>query len=244
MTSVDTVAATTMTRGLRKGRARREAPGRRPGRLDADERPDPRRHHAAGGRRPAALGATDMEISLRVSLERTGRGRGRRRRSGAPARRHRAAAAGRRGDARAPGGGGVAQLTCGSASYSLHTYGPEDFPRLPEIDPDSAFSVEREAFLDTIARVGRSASRDESRPVLTGDPRSLRGGQARDGGDRLLPAQRQGDRDLERPGRELEAIVPARALPELARVGQAARARRSRSACRRTRSCSASTASG
>jgi hypothetical protein len=25
------------------------------------------------------------------------------------------------------------RLTCGSASYSLNTYGPEDFPRLPEI---------------------------------------------------------------------------------------------------------------
>ena len=50
----------------------------------------------------------------------------------------------------------------------LHTYAAEDFPRLPEIDPESAFTVDREAFVDTIARVGRSASRDESRPVLTG----------------------------------------------------------------------------
>src|SRR4029450_12392116 len=45
---------------------------------------------------------------------------------------------------------GVARLTCGAASYSLNTYGPEDFPRLPEIEPDSAFAVERDAFLDTI----------------------------------------------------------------------------------------------
>ena len=117
---------------------------------------------------------------------------------------------------------GVARLTCGSASYSLNTYGPEDFPRLPEIEPDSAFSVEREAFLDTIGRVGRSASRDESRPVLTGIL-------VRFEGEKLVMAATDSYRLSVKetalsgsPGRELEAIVPARALQELARVGQAA----------------------
>jgi DNA polymerase III subunit beta len=117
---------------------------------------------------------------------------------------------------------GVARLTCGAASYSLNTYGPEDFPRLPEIDPESAFAVEREAFLDTIGRVGRSASRDESRPVLTGIL-------VRFEGDKLVMAATDSYRLSVKetalssgPGRELEAIVPARALQELARVGQPA----------------------
>ena len=117
---------------------------------------------------------------------------------------------------------GVARLTCGSASYSLNTYGPEDFPRLPEIEPDSAFSVEREAFLDTVGRVGRSASRDESRPVLTGIL-------VRFEAEKLVMAATDSYRLSVKetalssgPGRELEAIVPARALQELARVGQSA----------------------
>jgi DNA polymerase-3 subunit beta len=117
---------------------------------------------------------------------------------------------------------GVARLTCGSASYSLNTYGPEDFPRLPEVEPESAFAVEREAFLDTIGRVGRSASRDESRPVLTGIL-------VRFEGEKLVMAATDSYRLSVKettltngPGRELEAIVPARALQELARVGQAA----------------------
>ena len=119
---------------------------------------------------------------------------------------------------------GMVRLTCGSASYSLNTYGPEDFPRLPEIEPESAFSVEREAFLDTIGRVGRSASRDESRPVLTGIL-------VRFEGDKLVMAATDSYRLSVKetslsggPGRELEAIVPARALQELARIGQAAAA--------------------
>jgi DNA polymerase III subunit beta len=117
---------------------------------------------------------------------------------------------------------GVVRLTCGSASYSLNTYGPEDFPRLPEIDPDSAFAVNREAFLDTIGRVGRSASRDESRPVLTGIL-------VRFEGDKLVMAATDSYRLSVKEttlagdaGQELEAIVPARALQELARAGQSA----------------------
>ncbi len=117
---------------------------------------------------------------------------------------------------------GVARLTCGSASYQLNTYAAEDFPRLPEIDPESAFTVDREVFLDTIARVGRSASRDESRPVLTGIL-------VRFEGEKLVMAATDSYRLSVKetslpggPGLELEAIVPARALQELARVGQGA----------------------
>jgi DNA polymerase III subunit beta len=115
---------------------------------------------------------------------------------------------------------GVAELTCGSASYKLHTYAAEDFPRLPEIDPETAFTVEKEAFVETIARVSRSASRDESRPVLTGIL-------VRFEGDKLVMAATDSYRlsvketTLEKgPGQELEAIVPARALSELLRIGQ------------------------
>src|SRR5688500_2102442 len=117
---------------------------------------------------------------------------------------------------------GVARLVCGSASYQLNTYGPEDFPRLPEIEPDNAFTVDREAFLDTIARVGRSASRDESRPVLTGVL-------VRFEGEKLVMAATDSYRLSVKetslpagPGLDLEAIVPARALQELARAGQSA----------------------
>jgi DNA polymerase III subunit beta len=115
---------------------------------------------------------------------------------------------------------GVVELVCGSASYRLHTYAAEDFPRLPEIDDENAFTVDREAFVDTIARVSRSASRDESRPVLTGVL-------VRFEGDKLVMAATDSYRLSVKetglsdgPGREVEAIVPARALAELARIAQ------------------------
>ena len=115
---------------------------------------------------------------------------------------------------------GVVQITCGTAAYRLHTYNAEDFPRLPPVETASMFTVPREAFLQTIARVSRAASRDESRPVLTGILVRFEAG-------KLVMAATDSYRLAvkETPfadgAPDLEAIVPARALAELARVAQA-----------------------
>ncbi len=175
---------------------------------------------AEGGKR--TLAATDMELSLRLELDATVEGDGatvvpgrllvdiaRLLPPGEVTLEHRAEE-------------GALRLTCGQASYALNTFGVEDFPRLPELDGEDAFTVERQAFLDTVAKVSRSASRDESRPVLTGILVRFEAG-------KLVMAATDSYRlsvketELEGgPGRELEAIVPARALGELSRVAQAA----------------------
>jgi DNA polymerase-3 subunit beta len=167
-----------------------------------------------------ALSSTDMEISLRVALDAQVEDEGavvvpgrllvdivRLLPSGEVTIAHRAEE-------------GVAEIECGSASYRLHTYAAEDFPRLPEIDDATAFTVDRDVFVDTIARVSRSASRDESRPVLTGVL-------VRFEGEKLVMAATDSYRLSVKetslpqgPGREVEAIVPARALAELARIAQ------------------------
>ena len=114
----------------------------------------------------------------------------------------------------------VVHITSASASYTLHTYNPEDFPRLPEVDAVQTFSVERAPLLETIGRVARAASRDESRPVLTGVLVQFRG-------DALVMAATDSYRlavketQLAGSATELEAIVPSRALQELARIATA-----------------------
>ena len=116
---------------------------------------------------------------------------------------------------------GVVRIECGSASYRLHTYNVEDFPRLPDVQAIGTFSVDRETLLDTVARVSRSASRDESRPVLTGILARFEGG-------KLVMAATDSYRlsvketALEGEAPELEAIIPARALTELSRIAQSA----------------------
>ena len=114
----------------------------------------------------------------------------------------------------------VVHITSGSASYTLHMYNPEDFPRLPELDAVETFSVDRESLLETIHRVARAASRDESRPVLTGILVSFTGGKiVMAATDSYRLAVKETELGGNAP--ELEAIVPSRALQELARIANA-----------------------
>ena len=111
----------------------------------------------------------------------------------------------------------VVEIRCGSATYRLHTYNPEDFPRLPGTEGIELHEVDRATLLETVARVSRSASRDESRPVLTGVLVRFEPG-------KLVMAATDSYRlsvketALGGTVPELEAIVPARALTELARI--------------------------
>jgi DNA polymerase-3 subunit beta len=111
----------------------------------------------------------------------------------------------------------VVHITSGTANFTLHTFNPEDFPRLPELGSIPTFDVDREALLATVTRVARASSRDESRPVLTGILARFEPG-------KLVMAATDSYRlsvketPLEGSPSELEAIIPARALQELARI--------------------------
>jgi DNA polymerase-3 subunit beta len=172
--------------------------------------------HAEGGR--LQLAATDMELSLRASLDATVEGEGE---VVVPGRllldiarslpaddvtiEHRPEEA-------------VVVVTSGSANYRLHTYSAEDFPRLPDTDTAQLHAVDRDALIETVGRVGRSASRDESRPVLTGILVRFEPGKvvmAATDSYRLAVKETPVTGDLP----ELEAIIPARALQELVRIG-------------------------
>jgi DNA polymerase-3 subunit beta len=170
---------------------------------------------AEGGR--LQLAATDMEVSLRASLDAEVEDEGavvvpgrllvdlvRLLPAGDVTIEHRADE-------------GVVRVECGSSSSRLHSYAVQDFPRLPDADSLRLFTVDRDALLDTVNRVSRSASRDESRPVLTGilvrfEPGKL----VMAATDSYRLSVKETSLDDESP--ELEAIIPARALGELGRI--------------------------
>jgi DNA polymerase-3 subunit beta len=116
---------------------------------------------------------------------------------------------------------GVVRVESGAYSSRLHTYNVEDFPRLPDVDTIGTFAVDKDALLDTVARVSRSASRDESRPVLTGILARFEAG-------KLVMAATDSYRlsvketPFEGGAPDLEAIIPARALGEVSRIAQSA----------------------
>ena len=115
------------------------------------------------------------------------------------------------------------ELVAGAATFHIRTLRLEDFPPFPEADGDGRVQVPGPAFVATVAKVARSASRDETRPVLTGILVSATGDELRmvaTDSYRLSVKETK----LEAPlAGSFEANVPARALQELSRiVGQAA----------------------
>jgi DNA polymerase-3 subunit beta len=115
---------------------------------------------------------------------------------------------------------GVASVESGSYASRLNVFAVEDFPRLPSVDVPLQ-EIDAAALLDTVQRVSRAASRDESRPVLTGILAQFEGAKltmAATDSYRMSVKETQ----LESGGPELEAIIPARALDELARVAAGA----------------------
>jgi DNA polymerase-3 subunit beta len=113
-------------------------------------------------------------------------------------------------------GNGVLEVTSGSYASKVNVFSAEDFPRLPGLDVP-LHTIAAPALLGTIEKVARAASRDESRPVLTGIL-------VRFDGDRLTMAATDSYRlsvketELGESGPELDAIIPARALQELTRI--------------------------
>jgi DNA polymerase-3 subunit beta len=110
------------------------------------------------------------------------------------------------------------ELVAGAATFHIRTLRLEDFPPFPELDGDERVQVPAPAFVETVGKVARSASRDETRPVLTGILVSASGEELRmvaTDSYRLSVKETRLEAPLEGA---FEANVPARALQELNRI--------------------------
>ena len=110
------------------------------------------------------------------------------------------------------------ELISGNATFDIRTLHAEDFPPFPEPDPSTAVSLPAEAFVATALKVAGSASRDETRPVLTGILVSASGNDVRmvaTDSYRLSVKETTLESSL---SSGFEVNVPARALQELARI--------------------------
>ena len=110
------------------------------------------------------------------------------------------------------------EVISGNARFHIRTLRTEDFPPFPEPDAETAVSLPAAAFVSTALKVAGSASRDETRPVLTGilvsaSDRELR--MVATDSYRLSVKETVLEDSL---SRAFEVNVPARALQELARV--------------------------
>jgi DNA polymerase-3 subunit beta len=95
-------------------------------------------------------------------------------------------------------------------------------PQMSAFNLQGSFAVAREPFVDTLGKVARAASRDETRPILTGVLVMIGNGSLRmvaTDSYRLSVKQTQLDGG---PAEEVQAIVPVKALNEVARLATAA----------------------
>lgn len=110
------------------------------------------------------------------------------------------------------------EVISGSATFNIRTLHAEDFPPFPEPDLSESVVLPAAAFVETALKVSGSASRDETRPVLTGIQVSASGNEVRmvaTDSYRLSVKETR----LESPlSAGFEANIPARALQELARI--------------------------
>ena len=113
---------------------------------------------------------------------------------------------------------GVVHLKARENEYSIRAYAAEDFPQLPKFDESEAFKMGGEALVETVEKVSRSYSRDETRPVLTGILISFEQSRVKMvTTDSYRLSIKETELATTFDGSQ-EAIIPARAMQEVSRI--------------------------
>jgi DNA polymerase-3 subunit beta len=113
---------------------------------------------------------------------------------------------------------GVVRLSARDNEYRIRAYAAEDFPQLPNFDEAAAFKMSGEALVETVEKVSRSYSRDETRPVLTGILISFEESRVRMvTTDSYRLSIKETELATTFDGTR-EAIIPARAMQEVSRI--------------------------
>lgn len=113
---------------------------------------------------------------------------------------------------------GTVRLAAGDNEYRIRAYAAEDFPQLPSFDEAAAFGMSGDLLVDTVEKVSRSYSRDETRPVLTGILISFEDSRVRMvTTDSYRLSIKETELATTFDGNR-QAIIPARAMQEVGRI--------------------------
>ncbi len=117
------------------------------------------------------------------------------------------------------GSEGTVRLAAGENEYTIRTYAADDYPTLPQFEAEGSFRMPGDSLVETVEKVSRSYSRDETRPVLTGILISFEDARVRmvttDSYRLSIKETDLGSTPFE--GLR-EAIIPARAMTEVSRI--------------------------
>ena len=114
---------------------------------------------------------------------------------------------------------GTVRLVAGENEYRIRAYAAEDYPQLPAFPEEGSFRMSGESLVETVEKVSRSYSRDETRPVLTGILISFEDSRVR---MVTTDSYRLSIKETELATTAFEgsreAIIPARAMQEVSRI--------------------------
>ena len=114
---------------------------------------------------------------------------------------------------------GTVRLAAGENEYRIRTYAADDYPQLPEFAQEGTFRMPGKSLVETVEKVSRSYSRDETRPVLTGILISFEDSRVR---MVTTDSYRLSIKETELATTPFEgsreAIIPARAMQEVSRI--------------------------
>ena len=165
------------------------------------------------------LSATDMEISIQTSSPAEVEGEGR---VVIPARIFNdivRSLPGGRFTLEHDGSEGTVRLAAGENEYRIRTYAADDYPQLPVFAEEGTFTMPGATLVETVEKVSRSYSRDETRPVLTGILISFEDARVR---MVTTDSYRLSIKETELATTPFEgsreAIIPARAMQEVSRI--------------------------
>lgn len=114
--------------------------------------------------------------------------------------------------------GSRVEIVCGASRFTLLTMPVDDYPSLPSM-PDAVGTVSGSDFSQAVAQVTVAASRDDTRPVLTGVQAVIEGDRLTlMATDRYRLAVRTLPWKPATPGLEISALVRARTLSEVSKA--------------------------
>jgi DNA polymerase III subunit beta len=114
---------------------------------------------------------------------------------------------------------GSVRVAGGRAKFEIRSLAPEDFPRVDSATDTRSITVEGKILSTALGQVAPAASRDETRPVLTG---VLLEGEADELRIVATDSYRLGVRSIQVPGAgDTKVLIPARAVLEVARLASA-----------------------
>jgi DNA polymerase III subunit beta len=117
------------------------------------------------------------------------------------------------------GSGGAVRLAAGENEYRIRAYAADDYPQLPSFEAEGAFRMSGEVLVETVEKVSRSYSRDETRPVLTGILISFEDSRVRMvTTDSYRLSIKESELATTAFEGSTEAIIPARAMQEVSRI--------------------------